>query len=454
MADKSTISKSSILDCNRFRHEDLDKLDPKTRELVERREACMGSSYRLFYKRPLNLVRGEGEYLWDADGNKYLDAYNNIPSMGHSHPAVVEAVYEQMQKINTHTRYLHENIITYSEKLLALMPKEIDRAMYMCSGSEANDLALRICMAYTGGTGILISQEAYHGNTQFVSAISPSIGGGQKLLDSVRLVPTPDFYRQGKTDEQFTQWFCNEIQKQIDDMTAHGIKLACFIVDSIFSSDGVMPYPKGFLKAAVDVVHKNGGLFIGDEVQPGFCRTGDAFWGFARHGIVPDLVTMGKPMANGIPCSGLCGKHEILEAFSEKFPYFNTFAGNPVSMAAALAVLKIIEEEKVLEHTKTVGADFLKALKEVQSKHPESVGDVRGAGLFIGVEFVSDINEKVPDPELTQLAINKMYEKKILTSNCGPYGNVLKIRPPLAFKSQDIDWFASALDEILTELKR
>ena len=204
MADKSTISKSSILDCNRFRHEDLDKLDPKTRELVERREACMGSSYRLFYKRPLNLVRGEGEYLWDADGNKYLDAYNNIPSMGHSHPAVVEAVYEQMQKINTHTRYLHENIITYSEKLLALMPKEIDRAMYMCSGSEANDLALRICMAYTGGTGILISQEAYHGNTQFVSAISPSIGGGQKLLDSVRLVPTPDFYRQGKTDEQFT----------------------------------------------------------------------------------------------------------------------------------------------------------------------------------------------------------------------------------------------------------
>lgn len=454
MADKSTISKSSILDCNRFRHEDLDKLDPKTRELVERREACMGSSYRLFYKRPLNLVRGEGEYLWDADGNKYLDAYNNIPSMGHSHPAVVEAVYEQMQKINTHTRYLHENIITYSEKLLALMPKEIDRAMYMCSGSEANDLALRICMAYTGGTGILISQEAYHGNTQFVSAISPSIGGGQKLLDSVRLVPTPDFYRQGKTDEQFKQWFCNEIQKQIDDMKAHGIKLACFIADSIFSSDGVMPYPKGFLKAAVDVVHKNGGLFIGDEVQPGFCRTGDAFWGFARHGIVPDLVTMGKPMANGIPCSGLCGKHEILEAFSEKFPYFNTFAGNPVSMAAALAVLKIIEEEKVLEHTKTVGADFLKALKEVQSKHPESVGDVRGAGLFIGVEFVSDINEKVPDPELTQLAINKMYEKKILTSNCGPYGNVLKIRPPLAFKSQDIDWFASALDETLTELKR
>lgn len=448
------LAKSSILDCNRFNSMDADSLDPTTRELVKRRESCMGSSYRLFYKRPLNLVKGEGEYLWDAEGNKYLDAYNNIPSMGHSHPKIVEAVHEQMKKINTHTRYLHENIINYSERLLSLMPKEIDRAMYMCSGSEANDLALRICMAYTGGTGILISQEAYHGNTQLVSAISPSIGGGQKLLGSVRLVPTPDFYRFGDDAEGFTKWYCDEIQKQIDDMKAHGIKLACFIADSIFSSDGVLPYPKGFLKAAVDVVHKNGGLFIGDEVQPGFCRSGDSFWGFLRHGITPDLVTMGKPMANGIPCSGLCGKHEILEAFSEKFPYFNTFAGNPVSMAAAIAVLDVIEKENVLEHTKTVGADFLKALKEVQAKHGESVGDARGAGLFIGIEFVKDSESKTPDPELAQLVINKMYEKKILTSNCGPYGNVLKVRPPLVFKSEDIDWFVSALDESLTELNR
>ncbi len=446
-------SKSSILDCNRFRSEDAASLDPVTRGLVERREKCMGSSYRLFYKRPLNLVKGEGEFMWDADGNKYLDMYNNIPSMGHCHTAIVEAVNNQMKKINTHTRYLHENIINYSERLLTYMPSEIDRVMFMCSGSEANDLALRICMAYTGGTGILISQEAYHGNTQLVSAISPSIGGGQKLLDSVRLVPTPDYYRHGNSDEEFTAWYCAEIQKQIDDMNAHGIKLACFIADSIFSSDGVHPNPKGFLKAAVDVVHKNGGLFIGDEVQPGFCRTGDAFWGFARHGIVPDLVTMGKPMANGIPCSGLAGKHEILEAFSQKFPYFNTFAGNPVSMAAAAAVLDVIEKENILEHTKTVGSELLSALKEVQGRHSEIAGDVRGAGLFIGFELVEDALKKTPSPEKTQNLINKMYERKVLTSNAGPFGNVIKIRPPLVFKSEDIDWFATAMDESLTEIE-
>lgn len=447
-------SKTGILDCNRFTLKYADKLDPVTKDLVVRREKVLGSSYRLFYRNPLNLVKGEGEYMWDAAGNKYLDTYNNIPSMGHCHPKVVQAVYEQMQKINTHTRYLHENIINYSENLLSLMPSEIDRVMYMCSGSEANDLALRICQEYTGGTGILISQEAYHGNTSLVSAISPSIGGEQKLLDSVRLLPTPDFYRFDGTEYEFVKWYCDEIQRAVDDMNAHGIKLSCFIADSIFSSDGVHPYPKGFLKAAVNVVRKNGGLFIGDEVQPGFCRTGESFWGFARHGIVPDLVTMGKPMANGIPCSGLAGKHEIIEAFSSKFPYFNTFAGNPVSMAAAQAVLDVIKEENILAHTKSVGAELLAALKDVQQRHPESVGDVRGTGLFIGFELVSDVQKKSPDQQLTLDLINKMYENKILTSNCGPYGNVLKIRPPLVFKTEDIDWFSSALDKSLTELKR
>ena len=446
--------KSSILDCNRFQIEHAGDLSPQILELVKRRQNVLGSSYRLFYRKPLNLVRGEREYMWDSDGTMYLDMYNNIPSMGHSHPLVTKAVSEQMQKINTHTRYLHENIIEYSEKLLERMPKEIDRAMFMCSGSEANDLALRICMTYTGGSGILVSQEAYHGNTQLVSSISPSIGGEQKLLDSVRLVPTPDFYRKGMSEDEFTQLYRGEIHKQIDDMKSHGIKLACFIADSIFSSDGVQPNPKGFLKAAVDVVHKNGGLFIADEVQPGFCRTGDAFWGFARHGIIPDLVTMGKPMANGIPCSGLCGKHEILEAFSSKFPYFNTFAGNPVSMAAALAVLEIIEQEQILAHTKKVGAELLSALEEVRKKHAGCVGDVRGAGLFLGFELVTDTQEKNPDPQKTLALIDLLCEKRILSSNAGAYGNILKIRPPLAFQSKDIDWFATALDESLAQLEQ
>lgn len=444
---------SSIMDANSFNIENLAGLDSQTQSLVQRREKVLGSSYRLFYKRPVNLVRGEGEFLWDAAGTKYLDMYNNIPSMGHSNPAVVEAVYEQMKKINTHTRYLHENIISYSEQLLSLMPSEIDKAMFMCSGSEANDLALRMCMNYTGGKGILISKEAYHGNTFLVSAVSPALGGEQELLDGVRTVPTPDFYRSGKSEEEFTAWFCSEIQKAIDDMKAHGIKLACFIADSIFSSDGVHPNPKGFLKAAIDVVHKNGGLFIADEVQPGFCRTGDSFWGFARHGIVPDLVTMGKPMANGIPCSALAGKKEILAAFSSRFPYFNTFAGNPVSMAAALAVMKFIKEKNILEHTREVGSKLLAALKEVQAQHKNIVGDVRGSGLFIGFELVSDAGKKTPDKESTLKLIDLLYDEKILSSNCGTYGNVLKIRPPLVFQSEDIDWFTTALDKSLSKIE-
>lgn len=447
-------AKSSILDCNRFSIDSLDELSQKTRELVERRQKVLGSSYRLFYRKPLNLVKGRDEFVWDDDGVKYLDMYNNIPSMGHCNSEVVEAVYAQMQKINIHTRYLHENIIKYSEDLLKLMPAEVDRIMYMCSGSEANDLALRVCQAYTEGTGILISQEAYHGNTALVSAISPSIGGEQKLLDSVRKIPTPDFYRFNGTEEEFIKWYCNEIQKAADDLKEHGIKLACFIADSIFSSDGVHPYPKGFLKAAVDVVHKNGGLFIADEVQPGFCRTGDSFWGFMRHGIVPDLVTMGKPMANGIPCSAMAGRHDVIDAFSAKFPYFNTFAGNPVSMVAAQAVLKYVEENDILEHTKKVGSELLQALKDVQKRHPDSAGDVRGAGLFIGFELVKDAETKQADQKLTLDLINKLYDNHILSSNAGPYGNVLKIRPPLVFKSEDIDWFAGAIDKSLTELGR
>ena len=444
---------SSIMDANSFKSSDADFLDARTKSLVERREKVLGESYRLFYRKPAHLTQGKGVYLWDADGTKYLDMYNNIPSMGHSNKAVVEAVYEQMQKINTHTRYLHENIISYGEQLLSLMPSEINKVMFMCSGSEANDLALRMCMNYTGGKGILLSKEAYHGNTFLVSSVSPALGGEQELWSGGYLLPTPDFYRSGMNEEEFTEWYCAQIQKAIDELKARGIKLACFIADSIFSSDGVHPNPKGFLKAAVDVVHKNGGLFIADEVQPGFCRTGDSFWGFARHGIVPDLVTMGKPMANGIPCSALAGKAEILASFSEKFPYFNTFAGNPVSMAAALAVLTFIKDEDILSHTKKVGSELLAALKEVQSRHSEIVGDVRGSGLFIGFELVCDAKNKKPDKESMLRLIDLMYDRKVLTSNCGTYGNVLKIRPPLVFQSKDIDWFCTALDESLSVIE-
>ncbi|WP_416260988.1 aspartate aminotransferase family protein [Gibbsiella quercinecans] len=442
-------TRSTIMDTNSFRAEHADELDADIRKLTDKRQQVLGESYRLFYRNPVHLVRGKGQYLWDAAGNQYLDVYNNVASIGHCHPAVIEAVQQQMMQLNTHTRYLHERILDYSEALLATMPAEIDRAMYMCTGSEANDLAIRVARAYSGGTGIIVSQEAYHGTSDLTSGASPALGSGQALAPTTRLVPPPDRYRVGAAD--LGAWFANEIQKQIDDMAAHGIKFAGFLADSIFSSDGVLPGPKGFLQQAVDVVHKNGGIFIADEVQPGFARTGDAFWGFARHGVVPDIVTTGKPMGNGIPVSALLAKNTVLSAFSDQIPYFNTFGGNPVAMAAAQAVLQVIKDEGLQEHSRVVGEELLAALRTLMDKYA-CVGDVRGAGLFIGFELVSDRETKTPDKQLALDLIEKLRENRVLTSVAGPYGNVLKLRPPLAFQREDIDWLVGALDKSLAAL--
>ncbi|MHA3097168.1 aspartate aminotransferase family protein [Acinetobacter brisouii] len=444
-------TRSTIMDTNSFRAEHADALDTETRKLTDKRSKILGDSYRLFYRNPVHLVRGEGQYLWDAAGNQYLDVYNNVASIGHCHPAVIEAVNAQMKMLNTHTRYLHENILDYTEELLKTVPSEVDRAMYMCTGSEANDLAIRIAREYSGGTGIIVSQEAYHGTSSLTSGCSPALGTGQALDATTRLVPAPDHYRI--QTEDLGDWFAAQIQQQIDDMKAHGIKFAGFLADSIFSSDGVMPNPVGFLKKAVDVVHANGGIFIADEVQPGFARTGDAFWGFARHGIVPDVITTGKPMGNGIPVSGLLAKGDVLAAFSDQIPYFNTFGGNPVSMAAAQAVLKVIQEEELQAHSQKVGALLQAELAKLMDKH-ECVGDVRGAGLFIGFELVKDRDSKTPDKTLALDLIEELRNThRVLTSVAGPYGNVLKLRPPLAFQAHDIDWLVNALDQAITKLK-
>lgn len=262
----------------------------------------------------------------------------------------------------------------------------------------------------------------------------------------------PDQYRfEG---EDLGDWFAAQIQAQIDDMNANGIKFAGFLADSIFSSDGVMPNPIGFLKKAVDVVHANGGIFIADEVQPGFARTGDSFWGFGRHGVVPDIITTGKPMGNGIPVSGLLAKDHVLSAFSQKIPYFNTFGGNPVAMAAAQAVLKTIQEEELQAHSQRLGGLLLTELRKLMEKY-DCVGDVRGAGLFIGFELVQDRFTKMPDKALALDLIEELRNThRVLTSVAGPYGNVLKLRPPLVFQEKDIDWLVGALDQALSKLQK
>lgn len=440
-------TRSTIMDTNSFRAEHAEALDARTRSLTDRRDRLLGESYRLFYRNPVHLVRGEGQYLWDAAGEKYLDVYNNVASIGHCHPAVIAAVHAQMSQLNTHTRYLHERILDYTADLLTTVPDAINKAMYMCTGSEANDLAIRIAKAWSGGTGIIVTREAYHGTSELTSGASPALGSGQPLAPTTRLVPPPDRYRVDAPD--LGAWWAQEIQKQIDDMAAHGIKFAGLLVDSIFSSDGVLPGPRGFLQPALDVVHANGGIFIADEVQPGFARTGESFWGFGRHGIVPDVVTLGKPMGNGIPVSGLLAKAEVLAAFSDDIPYFNTFGGNPVSMAAAQAVLQVIREEKLQAHSLNVGEQLRRELARLADRHP-CVGDVRGAGLFTGFELVTDRETKAPDKALALDVIERLRAERVLTSVAGPYGNVLKLRPPLAFQRGDIDWLVGSLDKVLT----
>ena len=442
-------TRSTIMDTNSFRDEHAQALSPQVRALTNKRKKVLGSAYRLFYRNPVHLVKGKGQYVWDAEGHQYLDVYNNVASIGHCHPAVIDAVTAQMGELNTHTRYLHDRILDYSEALLATLPSEIDRAMYMCTGSEANDLAIRIARAHSGGTGIIVTKEAYHGTSDLTSGVSPALGSGQPLAPTTRLVMPPDHYRVDAPD--IGVWFANEIQQHIDDMATHGIKFAGFLADSIFSSDGVLPNPHGFLQKAIEVVHANGGIFIADEVQPGFARTGDSFWGFGRHGVVPDIVTTGKPMGNGIPVSGLLAKHDILASFSDQIPYFNTFGGNPVAMAAAQAVLTVIQEEHLQAHSLQVGGELLAALKTLHNKY-ECVGDVRGAGLFIGFELVKDRHSKTPDKTLALDLVEALREERVLTSVAGPYGNVLKLRPPLAFQSDDIEWLISALDRSLARL--
>jgi 4-aminobutyrate aminotransferase-like enzyme len=447
--EQRVTKRSSIMDSNSFRPEDGAGLDETSRGMAELRSKVLGSSYRLFYRRPVHLVRGDGAYLWDADGKKYLDVYNNVASIGHAHPRVAAAVAKQMSTLNTHTRYLHGAILDYAEDLLSTLPAEVQQVMFMCTGSEANDLAIRVARAYTGGTGIIVTEESYHGNTELTSLHSPALGGNQPVESTARLLPPPDGYRQGLTDSEVGAWFARQMQLTIDGMRADGVAFAGFLADSAFSSDGVFPGVTGAFRAAIDVVHANGGVFIADEVQPGFARTGESFWGFGRHGVVPDLVTMGKPMGNGIPISGLAARPEVLEAFSKKLPYFNTFGGNPVSIAAAQAVLDVIRDEQLQARAQRVGELLRTELRGLARSH-EAIGDVRGVGQFTGLELVLDRDTQEPAGELALSVIEGLRDRGVLTSVAGPSANVLKLRPTLAFDEGDIAWLVTALDDALT----
>ena len=417
-------------------------------ELIKQRERLLGPAYRLFYDQPLHLVRGAGVWLYDAGGRKYLDMYNNVPHVGHCHPHVVEALTKQIATLNTHTRYLHENVLEYAERLTGKFADELDTAMFTCTGSEANELALRIARTCTGGTGIIVTEFAYHGNSKAIFEISPSDYPPDERPEFVVTVPFPDTYRGEYRGDDAGIKYAEYVRDAVDELQSRGIRPAAFVIDTIISSSGVVQPPAGYLNKAAEIIRAAGGLFVADEVQPGFGRTGDYFWGYEADAVAPDIVTMGKPMGNGHPMSAVVSRRDLVENFSSIGSYFNTFGGNPVSCAAGLAVLDVLERENLQQNARDVGA-YLTAGLEDLAKDYTAIGDVRGSGLFIAVELVEDRDSRVPATKFTSDVVNGLKNRGVLTGSIGPDDNILKFRPPMVFSRENADYMLGILDETL-----
>ena len=421
--------------------------------LLARRERLLGRNMSTFYNDPVQLVRGEGVWLWDAAGRKYLDCYNNVPHVGHCHPRVVEAIARQAATLNTHTRYLHEGILDYVEKLTATFHDSLDSALLTCTGSEANDVALRMAQAVTGKTGVIATNHTYHGNTTAVSQLSirmPPVGG---YGGHVRHVSAPTGWRPAGPvpGEAFTAAWVKEIEDAIASLQESPFGFSALIICPYFANEGFPDLPDGLLVKAAEVVRKAGGVLICDEVQPGFGRTGSHMWGHQRAGVVQDIVTLGKPMGNGHPVGGVITGSDTLNAFRKAFRYFNTFGGNPVSCAAAMAVLDVVIEEKLMDNATAVGTYARAGLERLAAKY-DFIGDVRGSGLFFGAELVIDRAGMKPAPDLATRIINEMRERGVLMGKIGVGECTTKIRPPMPFSKENADLMLATLDDVLSGL--
>lgn len=424
-----------------------------TASLLERRFRVLGRHSPLFYEKPLQLVRGEGVWVFDADGKRYLDAYNNVPHVGHCHPRVVEALTRQARTLNSHTRYLDEIVVNYAERLLGTFDPSLSKVFFTCTGSESNELALRIARESTGHQGIICTAFAYHGNTAAVAQISSLFTPAAQRGPFVRTVPVMDPYRQrhGRSDEELSSAYAQDVQRAIEDFAAHGVQLAGALFCTAFSSEGLPMVPAGYLSRVADLVHKAGGLLIADEVQGGFGRFGTHMWGHATLGAVPDIVTMGKPMGNGHPIAGVVTTADLMEQFTSRNMYFNTFGGNEVSCAVGHAVLDVLKDEGLLENAANVGSYVLAGMRRLQERHA-LIGDVRGRGMFFAVEIVSDRGTKAAAAAPTKQIVNAMRERGVLISRIGQGDNILKIRPPMPFSRDNADQLLETLDSVLASL--
>ena len=414
--------------------------------LLERRNRLLGTGAALFYQEPVHIVRGEGVTLYDADGARYVDMYNNVPCVGHCHPHVVEAVSAQAATLNVHSRYLHEGVLDYAERLTGHHHDGIESAVLTCTGTEANEVALMMARLATRGRGIVCTDAAYHGNSTEVRKLTRA---KQDATGEVRSIPFPETYRFAHNADP-TAWHLDRLRDVIAGLQADGIPFAGMLVCPILANEGLPNIPSGFMAAAAAIVREAGGLFIADEVQAGLGRTGD-WWGYETMGFEPDIAVMGKPLGAGVPLAAVAASRELVEGFRRGTGYFNTFASSPLQAAAGNAVLDVIEQENLRDNVTAVGALLRERLGALQAGC-EVMGDVRGHGLFIGIEWVEDRDGKAPDRAGAAAVVNKLKDKGFLIGSAGAFGNVVKIRPPLVFSEADALAFLAAFEETLDEL--
>uniref|UniRef100_A0A0N7ZCN1 Uncharacterized protein n=2 Tax=Scylla olivacea TaxID=85551 RepID=A0A0N7ZCN1_SCYOL len=439
------------------------KLDKQ--ETLALRKKHIGPSCKLFFKSdPLKIVRASGSYMYDEEGNRYLDCINNVCHVGHCHPHVVSAATQQMAVLNTNSRFLHDNLVLYAERLTALFPPKLSVCFFVNSGSEANDLALRLARTHTGHRDVITLDHAYHGHVTSLIDISPykfNHPGGDGKPDWVHVAPVADIYRGKYTDkdytiEQLSEKYADEVKMLCQKSSKEGGRVCIFYAESMQSCGGQIVFPPGYLRQVYKHVREAGGVCLADEVQVGFGRVGSHMWAFQTQGddIVPDIVTLGKPMGNGHPVSAVVTTREIAESFGATgMEYFNTFGGNPVSAAVANAVLDVIENEKLRENATKIGNFLMQEFRQLQKKH-ELIGDVRGQGMFLGVDLVKDRETREPATAEAAYINKRLKENYVLLSADGPNRNVLKFKSPLVFSLENAKELVSKVDSIMEEMKQ
>jgi 4-aminobutyrate aminotransferase-like enzyme len=419
--------------------------------LTARRDRALGAGAPLFYREPLHIVRGEGVWLYDAAGRRYVDMYNNVPCVGHANPDVVAAMARQQATLNVHSRYLHEGIVAFAERICALHSEaKIESVVFTCSGTEANEVAMRMARIATGRRGIVCSNATYHGNSEAVAKLSGI--GAQPRDAEVRAFPFPETYRplsSGSVADPAAAYL-DRLEGAIRDLESNGSGFAALLVCPIFANEGLPDIPHGFMARATELARAHGGLVIADEVQAGYGRTG-RWWGYEVTGLAPDIVVTGKPMGNGLPLSAAAGSRKLVDGFRAATRYFNTFASSPLQAAVGMAVLDVIERDHLLDNAATVGAALKRALRD-RMQRCAAIGDVRGHGLFLGVEMVTDRQSKTPDRERAIEVVNRLKDRGFLTSNDGAFANVVKIRPPLVFRQEHAEAFLAAFDATISDL--